>query len=415
MDAVERMLTNPQMIGVFTMRYFNRQDIKMSLAAHNTPRNMPQSLEELDQMFPDETSCANFLYSLKWRHGYRCPQCGHCRWWAARNRFECISCYYQSSVSSGTVFHKTRIPYTIWFRALWWLITQRGVPNKSDLRRIMKAKNFEPVTPMLAKLRVMLEYPDSEILTGNVEVNAFEILNQDRTASRRVLIAAEVGADGSCKIRLKYRCRFDSLTVEEFIKEHIALNQGVIHARGGMIPYTASGLGFETKHVLLSEVQDSPLRHHLNQLENNLRRLSSDVPGITPEMLALTVELQAFDFNAKQLSMGERFRRCLIQGLQPLSKARAWPPPPENDFQPQRESIVLFRDLESVLSHHTARYSEISSKKSAIEWLAPKLTSTPNDRRIAEILIDPKNARRRFRRRTAKLLREKLGLSSESM
>ena len=38
----------------------------------------------------------------------------------------CASCGQQVSVTAGTIFQDTRSPLTVWFRAIWWVVSQKN-------------------------------------------------------------------------------------------------------------------------------------------------------------------------------------------------------------------------------------------------------------------------------------------------
>ena len=58
--------------------------------------------------------------------GFVCPRCGIQSSWGKRNLLLCADCGYQASVTAGTIFQDTRKPLTLWFRAAWWVTTQKG-------------------------------------------------------------------------------------------------------------------------------------------------------------------------------------------------------------------------------------------------------------------------------------------------
>ena len=63
----------------------------------------PKSLIEFQERFPDEASCAIYLYSLRWPKGFICPSCGTDRAWALKGKadtFECAACHRQTSVTA---------------------------------------------------------------------------------------------------------------------------------------------------------------------------------------------------------------------------------------------------------------------------------------------------------------------------
>ena len=68
------------------------------------------------------------LAILRWPNGFQCPQCGHdhgyC--WRDHDRYVCASCHRQTSATSGTLFHATKLPLTQWFWAIYWMGTDKG-------------------------------------------------------------------------------------------------------------------------------------------------------------------------------------------------------------------------------------------------------------------------------------------------
>ncbi len=79
-----------------------------------------RSLTEFQSAFPDEASCAAFLFERRWPDGFVCPACGNARAAALRSRaytYECYGCGRQTSITAGTAMHRTRLPLTAWFWA----------------------------------------------------------------------------------------------------------------------------------------------------------------------------------------------------------------------------------------------------------------------------------------------------------
>ena len=72
-----------------------------------------RSLNEFQASFPDETSCATFLFERRWPEGFVCPACGGGRAALLKSRahtYECLGCGRQTSVTAGTVMHRSTLP-----------------------------------------------------------------------------------------------------------------------------------------------------------------------------------------------------------------------------------------------------------------------------------------------------------------
>jgi transposase-like zinc ribbon protein len=72
----------------------------------------PRTLMELQARFPDEAACVAFLRAVRWPKGFVCPRCeGRASWTLRTRRLEqCRSCRHQTSLTAGTVLHRTRLP-----------------------------------------------------------------------------------------------------------------------------------------------------------------------------------------------------------------------------------------------------------------------------------------------------------------
>ena len=79
----------------------------------------PRTRLELDEFFPDDAACLEYVEGLRWPEGFVCVGCGGLGevWRASRGRLVCPHCRRQTSVLAGTVFHRTRSPLRLWFLA----------------------------------------------------------------------------------------------------------------------------------------------------------------------------------------------------------------------------------------------------------------------------------------------------------
>ena len=142
-----------------------------------------RSLTEFQKAFPDEASCAAFLFERRWPDGFICPVCGNGRTAALKSRaytYECLDCGRQTSITAGTALHRTKLPLTVWFWAAHlmsthsngmsarqledqlgltyrtaWLLTQKlrrsmvDPPSKGSSKSIKRKFPFEPATVSL--------------------------------------------------------------------------------------------------------------------------------------------------------------------------------------------------------------------------------------------------------------------------
>ena len=132
----------------------------------------PRNLMELEAAFSTEAACRDYLARLRWPDGFRCPHCGGRKSWPVRGvLFQCAECGRQTSVTAGTIFQDTRTPLPVWFRAMWWVTTQKNGASALGLQRVLGLKSYETAWAWLHKLRRAMVRPGREMLTGRVEVD----------------------------------------------------------------------------------------------------------------------------------------------------------------------------------------------------------------------------------------------------
>lgn len=137
------------------------------------PPTFPKSLPEFQRMFPDKRACVRYLAESRWPEGWRCPRCGQGEGWTRGDRVHgmlCRRCRYVSSVTAGTVLHRTRTPLSIWFLAAWLVVTDKRGVSSYQLERQLGLRH-ETAFQMLHKLRAGMVAPDREMLRGVVELD----------------------------------------------------------------------------------------------------------------------------------------------------------------------------------------------------------------------------------------------------
>jgi hypothetical protein len=76
-----------------------------------------------------------------------------------------VACSYQATVTAGTVFHRTRMPLPSWFRAMWWVVTQKNGASALGLQRVLGLGSYETAWTWLHRLRRAMVRPDRDRLS----------------------------------------------------------------------------------------------------------------------------------------------------------------------------------------------------------------------------------------------------------
>ena len=104
-----------------------------------------RNLSEFEARFNTEQACRDYLFRTRWPEGFRCPRCGGGNFWPVRAvLMQCRQCGHQTSVTAGTIFQDTRKPLVDWFRAMYWLASQ-----KNSRRVAASASKIATRSPMI--------------------------------------------------------------------------------------------------------------------------------------------------------------------------------------------------------------------------------------------------------------------------
>lgn len=136
----------------------------------------PRTALEFETRFATDEACRQYLIALRWPEGFRCPSCGHAKAWAtARGLLHCASCGHQASVTAGTIFQDTRKPLRLWFRAMWYVTSQKHGVSALGLQRVLGLGSYHTAWAWLHKLRRAMVRPGRDRLSGVVEVDEIYI------------------------------------------------------------------------------------------------------------------------------------------------------------------------------------------------------------------------------------------------
>ncbi len=98
----------------------------------------PRTLRELESRFGTDRACRESLAQLRWPDGETCPACQATRgWWTGQGLWMYATCGQQMSVTAGTIFENTRTPLTVWFRSIWWVVSQKGEASALGPQRVL--------------------------------------------------------------------------------------------------------------------------------------------------------------------------------------------------------------------------------------------------------------------------------------
>ena len=108
----------------------------------------PRTLMDFESRFSSEEACVEYLIQMRWPDGFVCPSCGGPKAWrTGRMLFHCAACGRQVSVTAGTIFQGTRKPLQMWFRAMWWVTSQKNGASTANYKFVPMKGNCYPDSP----------------------------------------------------------------------------------------------------------------------------------------------------------------------------------------------------------------------------------------------------------------------------
>ena len=290
--------------------------------------NYPRTLAEFEARFSTEEACLDSLFQLRWANGYLCPRCGHTKGWRVRRvLIECASCSYQTSVTAGTVFHRTRKPLTMWFRLIWWVTSLKTGASALGMQRVLGLRSYETAWTWLHKLRRAMVRPGRDRLSGRVEVDetyvgASEKGLRGRKTQKKALIVVAAQEDGSRigRIRMRRIPDASARSLEPFIED--AIEPGSVVHTDGWEGYVGLGKkGYPHEVTVLAQRKESasellPRVHHVVGLLKTW--LAGTLHGaVSHEHLDYYLDEFTFRFNRRtSRSRGKLFYRMVQQAVQ---------------------------------------------------------------------------------------------------
>lgn len=134
-------------------------------------QGFPKSMAEFEERFRTEAACRAYLFQVRWPTGWRCPRCAAGGGWRnERGLIECRRCGRQTSLTAGTLFHATKSPLRLWFKAIFLMVAQKNGVSAKTLQHLLGV-SYPTAWTWLQKLRRAMASRPHMPLAGAVEVD----------------------------------------------------------------------------------------------------------------------------------------------------------------------------------------------------------------------------------------------------
>jgi transposase-like protein len=139
------------------------------------PNYREMSLLIFQEEFQSEGDCYKWLYKTRWPKGFICPKCYGKEYWLISTKqrlYKCKKCNNRISLTSGTIFHKTRTPLLKWFMLIFRMATSKTGVSINEMARELEIKDYKTVWTMAHKIRKAMADRDAQYtLAGLVEID----------------------------------------------------------------------------------------------------------------------------------------------------------------------------------------------------------------------------------------------------
>lgn len=189
------------------------------------------TLKRFQEKFHSDDACREHLFQIRWPNGFCCPKCEHDAFYFLESRklYQCTRCKHQTSVTAGTIMHKSHTPLLTWFWAIFLVAHDKRGVSAVFLSRELEI-SYPTAWLMLHKIRKAMGDRDAHYqLAGLVELDdAFfgaptEGGKRGRgTEQTPVLAAVSLDRKGAPQyVKMKVIPNVKGKTLVDFARHHI--------------------------------------------------------------------------------------------------------------------------------------------------------------------------------------------------
>jgi transposase-like protein len=241
-----------------------------------------------------------------------------------RGLWKCGTCNYQVSVTAGTIFQDSHLPLTTWFRAMWYITSQKNGMSAQGLQRVLGLGSYKTAWALMHKLRRAMIRPGRDRLQGTVEVDETYwggdeegVVGRLTLEKAMIIVAAEGDGKGIGRIRLRRIPDMTKASLHGFIS--YAIEPGSTVITDGLPAYLGMDVYIHDRHIQRRQPKGEYLLPRVHQVVSLLKRwmLGTHQGAIGHEHLDYYLDEFTFRFNRrKSASRGKLFYRLTQNAVQ---------------------------------------------------------------------------------------------------
>jgi transposase-like protein len=254
-----------------------------------------------------QEECRMILEELRWPDGIRCPSCksdkiSRIR---ARNQFDCDSCRYQFSVTSGTIFHDSHLPLPKWFAAVYLMCESKKGMSALQIKRTLNT-GYQTAWYLCHRIRAAMIEVAPKKLGGTVEIDETYVGGKARRwrpkSDKQVVIGIR---QRNGDLRLIRAEDAKSATVREIINANIGSHVEVIMTdESAIYPWALNKLPKEKHKTINHSKQYAHGDVHTNTVESAFSLLKRGIVGtwhkVSAKHLPAYLDEMCFRFNNRK-------------------------------------------------------------------------------------------------------------------
>ena len=212
--------------------------------------DFPKTILDFQRRFSTDEACYEYVRDSRWPDGFRCPSCDHPDAYDRKDRWgvECASCGKITSVTAGTVMHKSKVPLCSWLWAAWLLVTSKRGVSALEIQRQLGLGSYKTAFTMLHKLRHAMVSPDRTLLRGAVEVDVSMFGPHGDPVQVLIIGAVEARDRGPARCRFRVIPEEDAENAQGFIRD-VVEPESTVQTDGHQAYRTLTGYRHEVQVV----------------------------------------------------------------------------------------------------------------------------------------------------------------------
>lgn len=183
------------------------------------------SMMRLMEEYDTDGECRDALVQLRWPKRIACPRCESTkvRNSYTRSQYDCGSCGYQFSVTTGTIFHDTHLRLPKWFVAIYLMCESKKGMSANQMKRTLDV-SYKTAWYLCHRIRHAMAQVKAEQLGGQVEVDETFVGGKVRGKGHgyrgnKATVVGVVQRKG--QIRLQVASGTDRETLHAIIHKHV--------------------------------------------------------------------------------------------------------------------------------------------------------------------------------------------------